>query len=101
MNDGARFQPRDPSRYTVQFTSNGSVVVRADCNRGTGTYTLRGHTITIPPFAVTLAMCPPGSLDQRFVRDLGEAYAYSIRAGILLVELKFDSGTMRLTQLQR
>jgi hypothetical protein len=46
-------------------------------------------------------MCPPGSLDQRFVRDLGEAYAYSIRAGILLVELKFDSGTMRLTQLQR
>jgi heat shock protein HslJ len=101
MNDGARFQPHDPSRYTVQFTSNGGVVVRADCNRGKGAYTLRGHTITIPPLAVTRAMCPPGSLDQRFVRDLGEAYAYSIRAGILLVELKFDSGTMRLTQLQR
>jgi para-nitrobenzyl esterase len=101
MNDGASFRPADPSQYTVQFTSNGRVVVRADCNRGAGTYTLHGRTLTFSPLAVTRAMCPPGSLDQRFVRDLGEAQSYNIRAGILLVELKFDSGTMRFSQLPR
>lgn len=101
MNDGARFQPADPGRYTVEFASNGRVVVRADCNRATGPYRLRGTAVTISPLAVTRAMCPPGSLDQPFVKNLGEVHSYSIRAGILLLELKADSGTMRFSQLPR
>lgn len=62
MDDGASFEPTDPSRYTVEFTSNGRVVVRADCNRGTGAYTLRGHTITLTPVAVTRRCARRGRL---------------------------------------
>ena len=29
----------DPAKYTIQFNADGSAVLRADCNRGRGTYT--------------------------------------------------------------
>jgi len=98
MNDGARFDPADPRRYTVQFTSDGHVAVRADCNRGAGTYTVSGQRITISPLAVTRAACPPGSLDQRFLTNLGQAVIFSMRGDVLLLDLKFDSGTMRFSR---
>ena len=101
MNDGAAFQPEDPSRYTVQFGSDGRVTAQADCNRGTGAYRIRGQTIVISSLAMTKMACPPGSLDGRFLAHLGEAAVYSVRAGILLIDLKIDSGTMRFSQLLR
>jgi heat shock protein HslJ len=99
MNDGANFVPADPNRYTIHFTSDGRTAVRADCNRGTGTYVLRGQTIEISRLGMTKAMCPPGSLDQRFLMNLGQVAIYSVRDGVLLLDLKFDSGTMRFSRL--
>jgi heat shock protein HslJ len=98
MNDDAQFVPNDPRRYTVQFVEGGRLAVLADCNRGTGTYTLEGRTIEISRLATTRMACPAGSLDARFLGGLNEVSSYSVQAGILLLELKHHSGTMRFSR---
>jgi heat shock protein HslJ len=85
-----------PERYLVTFGSDGRVAIRADCNRGTGAYTISDdHRIALGPIATTRAMCPPGSLSDRFVREIGRATSYFLRDGDLFLELPVDSGTLR------
>lgn len=98
MNDDSWFVPDDPRRYTVQFSQSGRVAVRADCNRGTGTYRLRGRELTMSPLAVTKAACPPGSLEGRFLAQLNGVASFLWIGNILGLEIKYDSGTMRFSQ---
>ena len=85
-----------PERYTVQFEAGGRAALRADCNRGTTSYSVgRDRRITFKPIALTRAMCPPGSLSERFAREVGRATSYFIKDGDLFLELPADSGTLR------
>lgn len=85
-----------PDRYTILFGQDGRVAVRADCNRGTGRYTVTDdRRITISPLALTRAMCPEGSLSDRYGRELARAAIYFMRDGDLYIELPMDSGTLR------
>jgi hypothetical protein len=43
---------------------------------------------------MTRAMCPPGSLSDRYVKWLGQASSHFSRGDTLFIELKFDSGTL-------
>ena len=89
-------KPDRPERYTVRFEQTGRVSVVADCNRGGGMYTaLADRRIRFGPIALTRAACPPGSLSDRFVRDLGRAASYFVRDGALFLEMPVDSGTLR------
>lgn len=86
-----------PERYTVRFDSAGRVSVRADCNRGTGTYTVSSdRRLMVNPLALTRAMCPPGSMSERFASHLNRATRYEVRSGDLYLMLPGDSGTLRL-----
>jgi uncharacterized protein YidB (DUF937 family)/heat shock protein HslJ len=86
-----------PERYTVRFDSAGRVTVRADCNRGTGTYTVSSEgRLMVNPLALTRAMCPPGSMSDRFAAHLGRATRYEVRNAELFLSLPGDSGTLRL-----
>ena len=98
MNDDTRFVPADPRRYTIQFVEGGNITVLADCNRGTGSYSLNGRTLEISRLVTTRMACPAGSLDTRFLRGLGEVSSYLMREGVLVLELKLDSGTMRFSR---
>jgi heat shock protein HslJ len=88
----------DPDKYRVEFQPDGQVAVLADCNNGSGTYTLDGGSIAIEIMAVTAAKCPPGSLSDEFIRNLNAAAIYFIKGGDLFIDLKFDSGTLKLTK---
>jgi para-nitrobenzyl esterase len=70
--------PDDPAKYTLALQDDGAAVIRADCNRGRGGYTIDGGEIGFGAIALTRAMCPPGSLDMRFVNALGQAVGWSI-----------------------
>ena len=86
-----------PDRYTVRFDSAGRVTVRADCNRGTGTYTVSSdRRLTVNPLALTRAMCPPGSMSDRFAAHLSRTTRYEVRNGDLYLMLPGDSGTLKL-----
>jgi heat shock protein HslJ len=67
---------------------------QADCNRGSGSYTLSGSQLTLQPGAITLAACPPGSQDSVFIRDLGSVVSYVMNGEQLVLNLRVDSGNM-------
>lgn len=85
-----------PERYTMRLEAGGRVTLQADCNRGMGSYSVGAdRRITFQPIALTRMMCPPGSLSDRFAREVGRATSYSFRDGDLYLELPVDSGTLR------
>ena len=92
--DDSVVAPDAPDRYTLTFLDDGKLAVRADCNRAMGTYTVDGPTIELDAAAMTRAMCPPESLSDRFVRDLGDVRSYVFRDGNLYLALWADAGIM-------
>ena len=85
-----------PERYTIRFEPDGRVAVRADCNRGTARYSVSAdRRIALQPMALTRAMCAPGSLSDRFVKEVGRATSYFLKDGDLFLSLPIDSGTLR------
>ncbi len=84
--------------YTIAFAGDGTVSVMADCNAGSGTYTVNGEAgLTISIHATTDAACPPGSLVDAFIENLNFAGLFTIDAGTLTVEIMADGGWMTFT----
>ncbi|MFH7241697.1 MAG: META domain-containing protein [Spirulina sp.] len=99
FNDGKLLVAEPPENYTVEFMDDGSMAVRADCNRGRGSFTTETDgRITIDPIATTLAACPEGSLGNDFTQALSSAAIYFFQDDQLFIDLKFGSGTMRLSE---
>lgn len=92
--------PKDPSRYTVQFAEDGTLSLLADCNRGRGSYTADPPNLHIGPAAITRMMCPPGSLDTIFLRDLSIAATFDINDGELHVTSKDGSTTLTFERVR-
>ncbi|MGD8737596.1 MAG: META domain-containing protein, partial [Anaerolineae bacterium] len=84
----------NPEQYTLEFLPDGTVQIKADCNNASGRYSLSGSQLTIELGPMTRAICPPGSLSDEFVRDLGEVASYLIQDGKLALALKYDVGIM-------
>lgn len=88
----------DPERYTLEFMPDGVVRVRADCNSGSGSYMVNGNQLTIDIQALTMAMCPPDSLSDQYLKLLGDVVSYVIEGGELALSLKMDAGIMTFIQ---
>jgi para-nitrobenzyl esterase len=98
MND-TEAVPADPSRYTLEFGAGGALSGQADCNRIRGRWAASGTSMTLGPFAATRAMCPPGSLSDRYVRSLEAAASWRIVAGDLTLAMKMDAGILHFERL--
>ena len=91
--DGAVVTPDDGAKYTLDFQRDGRLAVRVDCNRGSGTWSSDGPSqIRFGPLALTRAMCAPGSLHDRVVRDFEYVRTYVIEDGHLYLSLMADAG---------
>jgi heat shock protein HslJ len=84
----------DPRKYTVEFLADGTVAIQADCNRASGSYTVEGSNLTIEIGPATLAMCPPDSLSDQYLRYLGEVVSHVFDGGKLALALRYDTGIM-------
>ena len=83
-----------PERYTLSFQGGGRVNVRADCNRGSGSYEVDSSQLKFGAIALTKMACPAGSQDADFLRMLVKATAYAIDRGDLALTLS-DGASMR------
>lgn len=92
--DDSTVTPDDPSHYTLEFLPEGRIAVRADCNRGFGTYATDGPMMTLEVIGLTKAMCPPDSLADRFVEDVGMVSSHVFRDGTLYLALPVDAGIL-------
>ena len=95
LDDGSTIQVPNPENYTIQFGADGSLNVRADCNRCNGSYeNTFGNNLKIGLLACTLAHCGPESLDFRYTSSVGSTSSFR-RAGNELF-LNYNGGTMNL-----
>jgi heat shock protein HslJ len=63
----------------------------------TGSFTADASNMTITLGASTMAMCPPGSLDSEYIKELGEVAQYLVQGETLVLNFKVDSGGMTFT----
>lgn len=86
----------DPANYTIEFLTDGTVNVKADCNSLSGTYTVGVPLdLTIDLATTTMAACGDPSLDAIFLESLGRVVSYSTGGGELKLDLADDAGAMQ------
>lgn len=91
--DGKTFLPDDRTKYTIAFSADGTLSVRVDCNRGTGTWkSSTPGQIAFGPLALTRAACPEGSMHDQIVKNWGVIRSYVIQDGKLYLSLLADGG---------
>src|SRR4029077_1756897 len=92
-SDDKTLTPDDRAKYTIVFGTDGRVSARIDCNRGSGTWKSAGpNQLQFGLMATTWAMCPPGSLYDRIVKDWELVRSYTIKDGHLFLALMADGG---------
>ena len=62
----------NPDSYRLMLQPDGSFNFRADCNVGSGAYTLDGTSIRLMPGPVTMAACPEGSMADQYLALLAQ-----------------------------
>jgi len=93
---GPVFGVTNTAGYTLSFLDGGKLAARADCNVCSGTYSISGDTLQIPPLSCTKAVCAPGSYDTLFLDVLTNATTFGVQG----IELSIESpkGTLRMEQ---
>lgn len=95
-NNGSVVTAPDPNKYTLTFKMDqGRFLFVADCNNGSGSFTLNGQQLAMTVEGMTRAYCPPPSDD--YIMQLGQVASYAITGNTLSLMLKSDSGTMTFT----
>jgi heat shock protein HslJ len=91
-------RPDDPSKYVMELDADGTVAMRLNCNRATGTWTARAAagggsgSFEFGPLAMTRALCPPSSMDQQIASQAEYIRGYLVRDGNLYLSLMADGG---------
>jgi para-nitrobenzyl esterase len=92
-SDDKTLTPDDKTKYTIEFWTDGRLSAHIDCNRGRGTWkSSEPSQLQLGPLALTRAMCPPGSLHDRIVKDWNFVRSYVIKDGHLFLSLMADGG---------
>lgn len=74
-----------PENYTLAFFSDGIYYIKADCNRGSGNYTLEENALTLGPATMTLMGCGPESMDSEYLSLLSGAKSASLEDNQLIL----------------
>ena len=87
LAEGRDVSATAPDRYTLKFEGGGRVLLRADCNRGSGSYEVNGAAMKLSPIALTKMACPSGSQDTDFLQALSRVTSYAISDKELVLTL--------------
>jgi len=89
--DDTEYVPEDRSKYTLALQADGGAAIRADCNRGKGTYTAESPSrLQFGPIASTKALCPPDSLHDVYLRQFEWVRSYVLKDGHLYLATMAD-----------
>jgi len=91
-------RPSDRNLYTLDLNVDGRAALRLNCNRGVGQWSAQPiangaeGNFAIGPVAMTRALCPPPSLDERIARDMDYVRSFLLKDGRLYLSLMADGG---------
>lgn len=89
--DDMVYVPDAPANYTLDFGRDGSVSILADCNRGTGSWVSESAgRLNFGPIATTRALCPAGSLSERYLAQFEWVRSYVLRDDHLFLATMAD-----------
>lgn len=95
--DDKTYAPQDRSQYTLAFGADGTAQIRADCNLGSGPWTSAAPgKLQFGPIAATQAMCPPGSLHDRYMAQFPSVRSYVIQGDHLFLATLADGSIIEL-----
>ncbi len=95
-SNGSTVTAPDPAKYTLKFDQAARrFIFTADCNNGSGSYTLDGQNLSLKVEGMTRAVCPPPS--DEYIKLLDQVASYKIEGSTLYLALKVDTGTMTFT----
>ncbi|MCG6930987.1 MAG: META domain-containing protein [Desulfofustis sp.] len=93
--------PDDPTLYTVEFKTDGTAQIRADCNRGSGSWTsTAAGQLQFGPIASTRAMCPPGSLHDRYLAQFPWVRSYVEKGDHLFMATMADGSIIEFEPIE-
>ncbi len=93
-------RPEDPFLYTMRLNADGTVNMRLNCNRANGTWTIEPSAdptngrFEFGPLAMTRALCPPPSLDERVAAQAEYVRGYMLKDERLYLSLMADGGIL-------
>ena len=88
----------DPDSYVVDFMSDGTIAVQADCNRARGEFEQDGSSLSIVIGPMTRAQCAPESHSNEFIRQLGATDSYAVQGNTLTITLAAGEGSMKFSR---
>jgi len=89
--DDSIYEPADHTLYTLDLQWDGTVILRADCNRGRGSWRSDSPgQIAFGPIAATRALCPPPSLSERYLAQFEWVRSYVVTDGRLYLATMAD-----------
>jgi heat shock protein HslJ len=99
--DDRVYGPDNRARYTLVLNADGSMRVRADCNLGTGSWTSdAAGRMEFGVIAATQALCPPGSLHDRYLAQFPLVGSYVVKEGHLFLSTTADGSIMELEPME-
>ena len=87
--------PSNASDYTLDFLAEGTVTIKADCNRGTGSWASDAEgEVSFGLIASTKALCPPESLSEEYLSQFQWVRTYSFEDGNLYLATMADGSIL-------
>lgn len=83
--------PDDRAKYTLELQADGTATMQADCNRGSGSWISEATgQLRFGPVASTHALCPPGSLSEKYLAQFEWVRSYVMKNGHLFLATMAD-----------
>lgn len=74
-----------PENYTLALFADGTYYIKADCNSGSGTYTLEGNRLILGLPVTTLVDCGPESMNGEYTSLISTVEAVALEDGQLIL----------------
>ncbi len=98
--DDSEYRPEDRTLYTLAFGPDGTLGIRADCNRGTAHWSVGEEApLRFSAIATTQALCEPASLAEKFLAQLEWVRSYVYSNGNLYLATMADGSIIEFEPL--
>ncbi len=74
-----------PANYTIEFQTDGTAQIKADCNTANFGYSTSGYQLTMTAGPTTLVFCGSHSLSEPYLQALEHATSYSLQGDTLTI----------------
>jgi heat shock protein HslJ len=93
--DDTKVEIDEPSKYELTLGPEGRYFIRADVNRGSGTYTLKNPSLELRPGPLTMAAPGPDSHHDRYLKELGFVRSFVMKDGHLYLATMADGAILK------